>query len=106
MEVSVHSCSRRFVRELQLVFPTRDLRGLLAIPVSQRATNDLVEVGPEIAREKDELLERVRFLLTAQGDNRVVSALLTSRTTSPPVPRLGARFCERGGGGWCMDRLH
>jgi hypothetical protein len=60
VQVSVHEPPRALRRELALVLPDVPLEGVLVVPTCQRAVRDLVNVGPEVAREKDELLERVR----------------------------------------------
>ena len=60
LQVSVHECPRAIRRELALVLPGVDTEGLLVVPTCQRAAMDLVNVGPDVAQEKDDLLERVR----------------------------------------------
>ena len=60
LEVSVHGMPRAFVRELALVLPGVPLEGVLLVPTCQRAAMDLVNTGPDVAAEKDALLERVR----------------------------------------------
>lgn len=58
-EVSVHSCGRTLVRELGATFTGVDVRAAVGVPTAQRAIMDLVNVGPDVAAEKDRLLERV-----------------------------------------------
>lgn len=63
-EVSVHTLPKSVARELRLVFPDLLSKGnVLAVPTCQRSQNDLLQMGPEIAKEKDDLLERVRAAL-------------------------------------------
>ena len=64
IEVSVHTCSRTIQRELALVLPGVPLEAdadtaFYIIPTSQRAAMDLVQTGPDVAAEKDALLEKV-----------------------------------------------
>ena len=59
LDISAHNCPKRFVKELQYVFPNCDLTDVIAIPTMQFAKNELVNIGDEIEVEKDRLLERV-----------------------------------------------
>lgn len=56
-EVTVVTCPRAFVREVQMVFPGQDLANLIAIPTCQKSVRDLCEMGEDIEKEKDALLE-------------------------------------------------
>ncbi|CAM9767233.1 unnamed protein product, partial [Chrysoparadoxa australica] len=56
VEVSVHTCPRSMIRELQFVFPRVDLEECLAIPTNQKASLDLVNLGDIVELEKDKLL--------------------------------------------------
>ena len=58
-EVSVHVCGRTLVRELGVIFTGIAVAGIVAVPTCQRAAMDLVNVGADVAEEKDRLLERV-----------------------------------------------
>ena len=59
LDISAHICPKRFIKELQYVFPNCDLTDVIAIPTMQFAKNELVNIGDEIEVEKDRLLERV-----------------------------------------------
>lgn len=59
LDISAHVCPKRFVKELQYVFPNSDLTNVIVIPTMQFAKNELVNIGDEIEVEKDRLLERV-----------------------------------------------
>lgn len=59
LDISAHVCPKRFIKELQYVFPNCDLTDVIAIPTMQFAKNELVNIGDEIEVEKDRLLERV-----------------------------------------------
>ncbi len=74
IEVSVHSPSKFFIRELQHVFQSTALDNVLAIPTMQRARMDLVSIGDDVETEKDRLLETVYHLLHCQQvpNNEVV----------------------------------
>ena len=56
-EVAVVKCPKAFVTEIGMVFPGQDLEGVLAVLTSQKSHLDLCELGEDIAKEKDELLE-------------------------------------------------
>eukprot|EP00939_MAST-03C_sp_MAST-3C-sp1_P005367 g5367.t1 len=56
-EVNVIRCHKAFVREVQMVYPGVDMTGLLAIVTCQKAKYDLCEMGKDIDKEKDDLLE-------------------------------------------------
>lgn len=58
-EVSVHKVPRLFKHDMQVVLPKLDMDDMLIVPTAQRSAMDLVNWGPETAREKDLLLERV-----------------------------------------------
>jgi hypothetical protein len=59
LQFSVHSAPRAFARELAQVLPgVADPGSLLIVPTCQRAAMDLVATGPDVAAEKDALLER------------------------------------------------
>jgi len=58
VDVSAHRCPKNFLRELQFIFPTEDISGVLAIPTMQCAQTELVRVGDDVEAEKDRLLER------------------------------------------------
>ena len=59
LDISAHICPKRFIKELQYVFPNCDLTNIIVIPTMQFAKNELVNIGDEIEVEKDRLLERV-----------------------------------------------
>lgn len=59
LDISAHICPKRFIKELQYVFPNCDISNVIAIPTMQFARNELVNIGDEIEVEKDRLLERV-----------------------------------------------
>ena len=56
-EVAVVKCPKAFVTEIRMVFPGQDLDGVLAVLTCQKSKLDLCELGEDIAKEKDELLE-------------------------------------------------
>ncbi|CBN76067.1 conserved unknown protein [Ectocarpus siliculosus] len=56
LEVSLHTCPRALLRELDHVFPAVDLDDCLAIPTNQKAVMDLVAMGDTVETEKDVLL--------------------------------------------------
>ena len=68
IEFSVHECPKALRRELLLVLPGVDLTNVTLVVTCQRAAMDLVNVGPDVAVEKDALLEKV-------GHQRVASML-------------------------------
>jgi hypothetical protein len=57
IEVSVTPLSDAVRRELVKMFPTIDCSKVVAVPTCQRATVDLVAMGPLVEAEKDRLLE-------------------------------------------------
>lgn len=59
-QVSLHTCPRALLRELDHVFPGVDLDACLAIPTNQKAVMDLVAMGDTVETEKDVLLNSVR----------------------------------------------
>ena len=62
IEISIHECHKAIKRELKLVLPGIDIdSSFLIIPTCQKAKMDLVNVGPDVALEKDLLLEKVCF---------------------------------------------
>jgi len=61
LEVSVHTLPRMVKRELKMVFTDISLDGMLAVLTAQHAAMDLVATGPDVADEKDSLLETVRL---------------------------------------------
>ena len=60
VQYSIHEVPKGFARELAMVLPDVAQAGLLIVPTFQKAAMDLVNVGPDVAREKDDLLEKVR----------------------------------------------
>ena len=62
LDISAHICPKRFIKELQFVFPNTDLTNVIAIPTMQFAKSELVNIGDDIEVEKDRLLERVSWL--------------------------------------------
>lgn len=60
VQYSIHEVPKGFARELAMVLPDVVQAGLLIVPTFQKAAMDLVNVGPDVAREKDDLLEKVR----------------------------------------------
>lgn len=67
MEVAVHSVPRILARDLAAVLPGVPLEHLLIVTACQRARLDLVNVGADVAAEKDALLERVRVHGASRG---------------------------------------
>ena len=58
-EVSVHTLPRLVASEIQQVLPGVETpTGMIAILTAQKSKYELVEWGDEVAKEKDELLER------------------------------------------------
>ncbi|KAK9723083.1 hypothetical protein K7432_002142 [Basidiobolus ranarum] len=57
LEYSIHPCTKRFRKELEFVFPKVDLTAGLVVPTFQPCVYDLVAVGEEVAKEKDDKLE-------------------------------------------------
>lgn len=70
LDISAHVCPKRFIKELQYVFPNCDLTDVIAIPTMQFAKNELVNIGDEIEVEKDRLLERVSYMMTCGKANK------------------------------------
>jgi hypothetical protein len=60
LEVSVHVPPRTMQREIAAVLPGVDAAAVLVVPTCQRSRLDLVNIGADVAAEKDALLERVR----------------------------------------------
>lgn len=58
--MSLHTCPRALLRELDHVFPGVDLDACLAMPTNQKAVMDLVAMGDTVETEKDVLLNSVR----------------------------------------------
>jgi hypothetical protein len=59
-EFSAHQCTKAVRRQLQHIFPeilTDEI--IYAIPTLQRSKCDLVNIGDEVEKEKDALLENV-----------------------------------------------
>ena len=56
-EINVIRCPKAFVREVKMVYPSTKLEGLVAVVTCQRAKHDLCEIGEDVAKEKDALLE-------------------------------------------------
>ena len=61
MQVSIHKCPKPIVAELEATLPAHRaaLDGVRIVATAQRASHDLVRIGPEIEVEKDMLLENV-----------------------------------------------
>jgi len=59
VEFSVHEVPKGFARELAMVLPDVEQAGLFIVPTFQKAAMDLVNIGPDVASEKDALLEKV-----------------------------------------------
>lgn len=57
---SLHAVPKGFAVELGMVLPSVSQEGLLIVPTFQKAAMDLVNIGPDVAKEKDDLLEKVR----------------------------------------------
>ncbi|ORX88659.1 hypothetical protein K493DRAFT_306429 [Basidiobolus meristosporus CBS 931.73] len=57
LEYSAHACTKRFLRELAFVFPSVNTEGCLIVPTFQPCQYDLVAVGDDVAKEKDDKLE-------------------------------------------------
>ena len=103
LEVSVHTLPRALRRELKLILQGGKLDGMLAVLTAQHAAMDLAATGPDVATEKDVLLESVR-----RAPPRCRGAVLTGHTnTMCTVCRLGQAcvrasaqgrlFCRLGG---------
>lgn len=62
MQVSVHTSPRLLAGELASVLPAHRsaLDGARILATAQRAAVDLVQIGPDVEKEKDRLLETVR----------------------------------------------
>ena len=64
IEVSVHTLPKVVAHEVSVVFPSIDL-GVdewTAVLTAQQSKYELVEWGDEVAKEKDDLLERVSYV--------------------------------------------
>ena len=59
IEISIHTPSKLFISEIRHVFQNLSLECLLVLPTMQRARMDLLNVGNDVALEKDRLLETV-----------------------------------------------
>ena len=70
LELSMHECSSLFLQELNLVFPDKDLTGLIAMPTMQKSKLDLVGIGEGVELEKDRCLEN--FMSFAQAFQRTL----------------------------------
>ncbi|KAF8924728.1 hypothetical protein BGZ58_001508, partial [Dissophora ornata] len=57
LEYSIHVSPRRFTRDLETVFPNKDLTELLVVPTFQKCLHEMVVWNAEIAKEKDDRLE-------------------------------------------------
>jgi Methylmalonic aciduria and homocystinuria type D protein len=77
VEYTVFSVPRSIKRDMQSVLPGVDVESLFIIPCCQRGAMDLVNLGSDVAAEKDRLLEvfaafagevRSRLLEIAEGD--------------------------------------
>lgn len=60
-QFSAHTCGKYLVREMTNIFPTIELSNLIAVITMQKSKYELVNWGPEIDKEKDDLLENVRI---------------------------------------------
>ena len=56
-EVAVVACPRALQSDLEGIFPGVDLTRVVTLMSAQRCANDITNVGPAIADEKDRLLE-------------------------------------------------
>jgi len=65
IEYSVHVAPRSMKRDLSSVLPGVKVESVLIIPCSQRAGLDLMNIGSDVADEKDRLLEA--FVAWAEG---------------------------------------
>ena len=70
LELSMHECSSLFLQELNLIFPDKDLAGLIAMPTMQKSKLDLVGIGEGVELEKDRCLEN--FMSFAQAFQRTL----------------------------------
>jgi hypothetical protein len=62
-EFSAHQCTKAVRRQLEYIFPEIPPdESIYAIPTMQRAKYDLVNIGDEVEKEKDDLLENVCHL--------------------------------------------
>ena len=62
LQVSMHRCPRLMQRELKMLFPGRPASSwveCLAVLTCQHTKADLVDWGPDAAKEKDACLENV-----------------------------------------------
>jgi hypothetical protein len=59
MEMSAHTVTKSYMRELKHVFPSVNLDKVIVIPTMQCSRQDLVQIGDRIEEEKDRLLEQV-----------------------------------------------
>ena len=69
IQISVHQVgSQSFINEVSCVFPglnslkEYNSENLLVIPTMQKALMDLVQIGEDVEREKDRLLQNVRMI--------------------------------------------
>ena len=59
IEVAILAPPRLLKRELKAVLPGVDLSAILVVPSAQKSKLDLVNVGADVAAEKDALLLKV-----------------------------------------------
>jgi len=72
IEISIHQCSKSYIKECEYVYPNINLNNLIAIPTMQKTINDLVSIGPTIEQEKDISLENF-FLFSKDICNIIIS---------------------------------
>jgi len=99
VQFSIHEVPRAFARELAMVLPDVAQAGLLIVPTFQKAAMDLVNVGPDVAKEKDDLLEKVRAGAAAVDRRGEVACTGSSGASLGTLgaERMGA---SRVGGRW------
>ena len=84
MEVHTHRCPRGLQEELDAVFPDQrgTFREAIVVTTAQRASVDLVGVGPRVELEKDVLLKRVRGSAVGSSPSSVATCFPRAR---PPA---------------------
>ena len=63
-QLSAHTCGKHVVREIAHILPTIELSNLIAVITMQKSEYELVNWGPDIDKEKDDLLENVRISIS------------------------------------------
>jgi hypothetical protein len=81
IEYSVHVAPRSMRRDLSSVLPGVKIESVLIIPCSQRAAIDLMNIGSDVADEKDRLLES--FVAWAEGARKKLLARSAALVAAP-----------------------